>query len=338
MRHAVTVASGPTQRLRDLSMRRDYRYAFSLVELLAVISIIGLLVALTLPAIQSARESARKSQCANNLKQVGLAIHNHIAAHKSLPAGYESSVTLDGDDGGPGWAWGSKLLPYLEESPIHQLIERKIPVDAIGMQHVREKSIPTFRCPSDDELGSIVEIPEIGTDKVLCDMAAASYVGSAGTVRPTCKFCRDRFDGVFGRNQEIQPRELEDGLSQTLAVGERATKWASATMWGVVPRSKLLDRQQPGKYAAGPAYVLGTTFADGFNIEELPETDENTLQTYAESFGSYHPGGCHFAFCDGGVRFVFDDVDPRTMNALATRAGIAKGGNLVDPIVHSSPF
>ena len=318
--------------------KKRARSAFTLIELLVVIAILGLLVALLLPAVQSAREASRKAQCKNNLKQIGLALHNHIASHKSLPAGYESSVTSDGDDGGPGWAWGAKLLPYLDETPLSKLVETDIPVGALGMGHLRNQSIESFLCPSDDGLQEIVEIPEIGSDKVLCTMAAASYVGSAGTVRPTCKFCRDRFDGVFGRNHPVEPRELEDGLSQTLAVGERASYWASAAVWGVVPRSKLLDRQQPGKYAAGPAYVLGTTFADGFNIEELPEEDENTLQTYAESFGSLHPGGCHFAFCDGGVRFVFDDVDPRVMNALATRASIAKGGNLLDPIIHSSPF
>lgn len=316
----------------------NQKSAFTLVEILVVIAIIGALIALLLPAIQSARESARKTQCANNLKQIGTALQNHIAGHKALPAGYISSVTADGDDGGPGWAWGAHLMPYMDESPLYQLVENKIPVDAIGMKHLRTRSVPTFLCPSDDGLQELVDIPSLDSNKVICTMAAASYVGSAGTVRPTCKLCRDRFDGVFGRNKPIEPRELEDGLSQTLAVGERASNWASAAVWGVVPRSKLLDRQQPGKYAAGPAYVLGTTFADGFNIEEQPMDDHNTMETYAESFGSLHPGGCHFAFCDGGVRFVFDNVDPRVMNALATRASIAKGGNLLDPIIHSSPF
>jgi prepilin-type processing-associated H-X9-DG protein len=129
-----------------------------------------------------------------------------------------------------------------------------------------------------------------------------------------------------------------DGLSNTLAIGERANEWASAAMWGAVPRSILLDHQHPGEYAAGPAYVLGTTFKDGFNIEEEAMDDHNMMQSYAESFGSVHPGGCHFAFCDGGVRFVFETVDPAVMNALATRDGVAKGGSLVDPIIHDSPF
>jgi prepilin-type processing-associated H-X9-DG protein len=109
-------------------------------------------------------------------------------------------------------------------------------------------------------------------------------------------------------------------------------------MWGVVPKSKMLDHQIEGKYAAGPAYVLGTTFAEGFNIEEGEMDDHNVMGSYAESFGSLHPGGCHFVFCDGGVRFVYDNVDPGVMNSLATRAGVAKGGQLVDPIIHDSPF
>jgi prepilin-type processing-associated H-X9-DG protein len=84
--------------------------------------------------------------------------------------------------------------------------------------------------------------------------------------------------------------------------------------------------------------VLGTTFKDGFNIEEGPMDDHNTMQTYAESFGSLHPGGCHFAFCDGSVQFVYDTTDPRVFNALATRDSVAHGGNLVDPVIHDSPF
>ena len=92
--------------------------AFTLVELLVVIAIIGVLVGLLVPAVQASREAARKAQCTNNLKQVGLALHNHITAKKSLPAGYVSRVLNNGDDAGPGWAWGAHLLPYMEQSPL----------------------------------------------------------------------------------------------------------------------------------------------------------------------------------------------------------------------------
>jgi hypothetical protein len=141
---------------------------------------------------------------------------------------------------------------------------------------------------------------------------------------------------VFGRNHPIEPREMEDGLSKTIAIGERSAFWSSATMWGVVPDSMILDHQQPGKYAGGPAYVLGTTFKEGFNIEEVP-VDAAEEQTFAESFGSQHPGGCFFLFCDGGVRFVWNDADPVVMNVLSTRAGNPKNGGQ-EPVIHSSPF
>jgi len=307
---------------------------FTLVELLVVIAIIGALIGLLMPAISSARESARRAACRNNLKQIGLALHIHVAAFKTYPAGYVTEVTADADDAGPGWAWGVKLLPFIEQTNMYKDVDL---AKRIKDSPIRLKSVPTFICPSDGEFEATIDIPRKNVNANICKMAAASYVASAGTVRPTCKICRDEFDGVFGRNRPISPKELLDGTSHTLAVGERAYKWASAVLWGVVPDSKVIDHQQIGKYAAGPAYVLGTTFKDGFNIEELPMDDHNTEQTYAESFGSLHPGGCHFVMCDGSAQFVYDTVDPGVMNALATRDTLAREGR-VDPIIHDSPF
>jgi type II secretory pathway pseudopilin PulG len=315
---------------------RQRTTAFTLVEILVVVSIIGLLVALLLPAIQQARESARKTQCANNLKQLGLAMHNYLDSHKSFPPGYVSTVLEDRDDGGPGWAWGAILLPFFEENIVYRHVHFQKSVDDPDMEQVRMTSVPTFICPSDGNFRTIIDIPSLhGPDHILCQMAAASYVGSAGTVRPTCKICRDKFDGMFGRNRAIEPRELLDGLSKTLAAGERSTHWSNAVMWGVVPFSSVPDHQNPGKYAAGPAYVLGTTFAEGFNIE-TSEMDEHSVDTYAESFGSAHPGGCFFLFCDAGVRFVWDDSDPTVMNALSTRDGNPHSGE--ERLIHDSPF
>ena len=311
------------------------RSAYTLVELLVVIAIIGVLIGLLMPAIQSSREAARKKVCANNLKQIALGMHMHMAALKTMPPGYVTEVDADLDDKGPGWAWGVKILPFIEQDALYKQVDPKKHVHSAAMMELRLKSVPIFNCPSDAEREEIIDVPGVTTG---IRIATANYVASAGTVRPTCKICRDNFDGVFGRNRPIKPSEMEDGMSNTLAAGERPWRVAAAAMWGVVPKSKVMDHQQPDKYAAGPAYVLGTTFADGFNIEESEMNDHNTMGTYAEQFGSEHPGGSHFAFCDGGVRFVYDDVDPRVMNALATRAAIAKGGQLVDPIVHDSPF
>ena len=307
----------------------------SLVELLVVIAIIGALVALLFPAVQASREAARKRVCGDNLRQIGLGLHAHVASFSKYPAGYISGLKANGDDAGPGWAWGSRLLPFVEQRALYDRVDFKKKIESPDSEAIRMQSLPLFICPSDGEFEPVIDIRLHASFKPTCQMAAASYVGSAGTVRATCSLCRDKFDGVFGRNRAVRPKELLDGASNTLAVGERAYQWASAVMWGVVPGSRLFDHQRPDRYAGGPAHVLGTTFKDGFNIDE---DDSHAVETYAESFGSVHPGGCHFAFCDGGVRFVYDSIDPGVFNSLATRDGVAQAGNLVDPIIHESPF
>jgi prepilin-type N-terminal cleavage/methylation domain-containing protein len=314
------------------------RCAFTLVELLVVIAIIGVLIALLLPAVQASREAARKTSCSNNLHQIGVALHAYMASNKALPPGYTSLVLSDHEDGGPGWAWGARVLPEMEQGALYKTLDFSLPIDSVAASQTRLTSVPSFNCPSDSKFEPVIDVWSLGFDTLLGRMATANYVGSAGTIRPTCKMCRDLFDGVFGRNRAIKPSDITDGLSNTLAVGERANHYASAAMWGVIPRSVLLDHLQKGRYAAGPAYVLGTTFVEGFNIEESGMEDPSTMKTLAESFYSMHPSGAFFVFCDGGVRFVRDDAEPGVMNALATRDEVAHGGNLVDPIIHETPF
>jgi prepilin-type N-terminal cleavage/methylation domain-containing protein len=313
------------------------RRGLSLVELLVVIAIIAALIALLLPAVQAAHEAARKTTCGNNLKQIALALHNHVAARKEFPAGYVSDVKHNGDDLGPGWAWGTRLLPSMELAALHNRIDYDEKVESLLSTPVRMTSLAQFICPSDAEFEPVIDVRLSIFFKPKCQIAAASYVASAGTVRPTCMLCRDNFDGVFGRNRATRPEEITDGLSHTLAVGERAHQWSSAAMWGVVAGSRLFDNQHEGQFAGGPGYVLGTTFKDGFNICTTEDTDRNATTSYAESFGSVHPGGAFFALCDGSVQFIRDDADPGVMNALATRAEVAKEGR-VDPIIHQSPF
>jgi hypothetical protein len=301
-----------------------------------VVAIIGVLVALLLPAIQGARESARKARCANNLKQIGLGMQGYVLNHKSFPPGYVSRVLPDHDDGGPGWAWGAAIMPFIEEVALHDQIDFTWSLRSAAATPIVLTQVPLFVCPSDGTFQPIIDIPSKSSSLVICKMAAGNYVGSAGTIRPTCKLCRDFFDGVFGRNRAIKPKELQDGLSKTLAIGERSTHWSNATIWGVLPNSRVWDNRQPSLFAAGPAYVLGTTFAEGFNIETSTEMAHGTEGTFAESFGSQHPGGCFFMFCDASVQFVWDEADPAVMNALSTRDGNPHSG--VERVIHESPF
>jgi prepilin-type N-terminal cleavage/methylation domain-containing protein len=333
------IRDGGSLVLNNLNRRSRYS-AFTLVELLVVIAVIGVLVALMLPAIQKARESARRAQCANNLKQIGLGMHEYLSSYGTFPPGYVSMVLLDHDDGGPGWAWGERLMGFIEQPALRDQIDNIKELGATlrspDAEPVRLTSLPLFICPSDSMFEPIIDIPSKSSTRIICQMAAGNYVANAGTIRPTCKLCRDFFDGVFGRNRAIRPEELLDGLSKTLAVGERASHWSRPVIWGVLPNSKVIDNQQPGLFAAGPAYVLGTTFNEGFNIETSTEMDHGTEGTYAEGFGSQHPGGAFFLLCDGSVQFVWDDADPSLMNALSTRDGNPHSG--VERIIHESPF
>jgi prepilin-type processing-associated H-X9-DG protein len=305
----------------------------TLVELLVVISIIGLLLAMLMPAVQMAREAARRAQCLNNLRQVGIAMHLYLNRQGTFPPGYVSQVLKNRDDGGPGWAWGAMILPDIEQEPLGDRVNFSAQVDAAASSDVRAISLAMFVCPSDGAFEPTIEIPSIATDSVICTMAASSYVGCIGTVRPTCRICRDAFDGVFGRNRAITPADICDGLSNTISIGERAFKWSTPALWGVVPGSELIDRLIAGRLAAGPGYVLGTTFKDGFNLEEIVD-DPREDHSLAESFGSMHPGGANFSFCDGSVQFIKDSIDPAILNALSTRCGDPQGGDTI----HSNPF
>ena len=224
------------------------RSAFTLVELLVVIAIIGVLVALMLPGIQAARESARKTQCANNLKQIGLGMHGYLLNHKAFPPGYTSRVLPDHDDGGPGWSWGAMIMPLHRRGPAPR------PDRLLGLASQRRRR---SRCVTHERAAvcvpvgrhvsrPIIDIPSKSSSLIICQMAAGNYVGSAGTIRPTCKLCRDCFDGVFGRNRAIKPKELLDGLSKTLCIGERATHWSQLRDLGRRSEFQSLRQSEAG--------------------------------------------------------------------------------------------
>jgi prepilin-type N-terminal cleavage/methylation domain-containing protein/prepilin-type processing-associated H-X9-DG protein len=304
---------------------------FTLIELVVVVGIIGVLLGLLLPAVQYAREAARRARCAHNLKQIALGMHSYLSAVGTFPPGYVSTILpspvfyIGGEDGGPGWSGHALLLPHLEQTSLYNTINFNLAVSRPENTTTVLTSLSVFNCPSDGARQPSVVVPDAKTGAPLAAMATANYVMSAGTVRPTCRVCRDQFDGVFGRDLAIGPAEISDGLSQTFGGGERAWKWAAATAYGVVPQSKMQDHIKPDWFALGPGYVLGTTFKQGFNVCPEPFDDpKDEFYTTAESFGSMHPGGSHFWLCDGSVRFFQDTIDIRLSWDFATRAGDPK--------------
>ncbi len=313
-------------------MNHRGRRGFTLIELLVVMGIISVLVALLIPAVQSARESARRAICVSNLRQIATGMQTYMSSAGSFPPGYISrilkpaNVYVGGEDGGPGWSGSAMILPDLGQTPLYNAINFTRSVQRAENSTVVSSALAFLLCPSDGARPSTVDVPDSTTGNTLCTMATANYVLSIGTVRPTCRICRDQFDGVFGRDTAIKPADILDGLSQTFGGGERAWKWSAVTALGVVPHSKSLDHNKAGWFVLGPSYVLGTTFNIGFNVCPEPVDDgKDEYYSYAEAFGSMHPGGSNFWFCDGSVRYLQDTIDIRRAWDYATRAGDPKG-------------
>jgi len=294
------------------------RQAFTLVELLVVIAIIGLLVALLLPAIQAAREAARRSQCKNNLKQIGLALHNYESARGAFPPGFVSrSTTINGPGLGPGWDWASHILPYLEESALNVDVKREI-TDPL-YDDLRIKPLSVFRCPTDAVEEPIISVRNAsGTE--LTKVAFANYVGVGGTFEVTV--FPDTGTGLLFRNRQIRIKEITDGMSHTIMVSERASRQSPQTTWVGVVTDADVPPKNPTYDAEGPPVLVLTntgTAADG----RVP----NNKLDHVEDSNSEHPQGVHIMFADGSVQAINNDIDPNVWVALGTRAGGESNGD-----------
>lgn len=288
------------------------RKAFTLIELLVVIAIIGVLVALLLPAIQAAREAARRVQCQNNLRQIGVAMHSFHSARHAFPPGFVSRATsTDGPGLGTGWAWGAHLLPYLEEANLQAKLEREI-TDPIH-DLVRVTSLPIFLCPSDP--GSVPTFSvadETGTE--LTRLAFGNYVGVGGTYEVTGY--PDTGTGVLFRNKSVRVAEITDGTSSTLMVGERGSSRSPQTTWiGAVTNANVPPVNPTYENEGPPVLVLTNT-----GTIEDNRVPNNPLD-HVEDSNSEHPQGVNFLFCDGSVRIINNEIATRLWVALGTRAG-----------------
>ena len=292
---------------------------FTLVELLVVIAIIGTLVGLLLPAVQSARESARATSCRNNFKQIGLALHHYHDHTRRFPSGWTGVDRPVGaaTDELPGWGWASELLPQVEQSSLFDRIDRRRPVfdPANSALHadVRKAFIPPFACASDtrsptegdgffaiaaddggDEEGKMVDGNSLAA---LCDVGKSNYVGVFGTLEVDDAPAAG--DGMFFRNSRLGMKDMLDGSSQTLVVGERNSKLGGSTWTGVLLGAK-----------ASLPRVVGVA-------DHAP----NDPHHHFDDFTSNHPTGVNFLLGDASVRRFDNSIDLIVYQSLCTRAG-----------------
>ena len=288
----------------------------TLVELLVVLAIVSVLIALLFPAIQAARETARRAQCTNHVRQIGLAIQTHHDTFRRLPPGWVAQPPR----GEPGWAWSAMLLQFTEQ---RNLMHNSGAASQLGggggiggpggagapatfqIQHasnreLRESSVPQFLCPSDpsDKLFTLYQGNAGGGGpggSALFDVARSNYVGVFGN--GVIESTPDAGNGCFFQNSSLSFGDVHDGLSNTLLVGEQAFRSDHATWVGVVPGAHR-----------NMARVVSTA-------RQVP----NHVPSDLADFSSFHPSGANFVLCDGSVKTIDDQIDLIVFQALATR-------------------
>jgi len=276
-----------------LPIRR--RRAFTLIELLVVIAIIAILIGLLLPAVQQAREAARRAQCKNNLVQLGLALQNYHAAHRVLPPGCVNETGPIVDNGqGYHIGWLAQVLPYLDERNMYQQFDFKL---SAYQQQIPSVSLPVLKCSSRATSGG-------------CD-----YAGCHHDVEAPIDVDNN---GVLFLNSSVRLRDITDGRAHTIFVGEADV--ASTAAWWAGTSASLRNAGAPiGGFDNGAAYAN--------QIRQLSETERPAnevpavpaAQQVVGGFGGPHSGGALFVFGDGSVALISGQVDVAVFRHLANR-------------------
>ena len=274
---------------------------FTLVELLVAIAIIGILIGLLLPAVQFARESARAASCWNNQRQIGMALHLFHDTHRQLPAGWTGSDP----EGPPGWGWCSEILSELEQAPLGSIIRRDLPIYDPFNKQARETPLPILLCPSDvgkptfkihgGLVGPGFGNMDVGTP--LFDVSRTNYVGVFGT--DEIEDAPDAGNGTFFFQSRLTLAELQDGLSNTLIVGERRSRLGGSTWTGVINGANN-----------AMARIVG-----------VGDHPPNHPDHHFDDFTSGHPSGVHFLLGDGSVKRLNNTIHENVYKALITRSG-----------------
>ncbi|HUQ71644.1 MAG TPA: DUF1559 domain-containing protein [Planctomycetaceae bacterium] len=303
---------------RSTTLRPPRPRGFTLIELLVVIAIIAILIALLLPAVQQAREAARRTQCRNNLMNIGLALQNYLLAHETLPPGSQNAtgpivvpggVTVTLADFGAGGAaagegtapvdysgmyhmgWVTQILPYIEQQNAYRKIDFTKSVYGPENAVVRAYSIPTLQCPSDPGYRGGATV------------AATNYRGVHHDVEAPIDVDQN---GVLFLNSSVAYEDISDGSSSTIFVAEAVARLNSAQGWMSGTRSTLRN--------AGL-----TPNANRVQYNYNSQSEENPDPKFVGGFSSHHTGGGHFAMGDGSVRFFSDNIQPKLFQNLANR-------------------
>lgn len=320
---------------------------FTLVEILVVIAIVGTLVALLLPAVEAAREAARQAQCQNNLKQIGIAIHNYHTGHGKFPPG---RLVHPVNGQGRCFSAYAHLLPHLEAGTLYRQIDFNANPEALANAPVLEQTIPFFLCPSDSGL------------KVQGNSAVHNYPLNTGTTYPVSprNALGTPVTGIFFENSAVAFKDISDGSSQTVCIGETIiSEGGPLTSDGLSQTNGFVltagndnlfngppltdyDTQCRGaglklQQSRGSRWLYGAPGHSMYNHIRppndhgidcrggIPHSDKNDDLWRSVSLSvaarSRHPEGVHALFCDGHVQFVMDDINVMTWQALGSRNG-----------------
>jgi prepilin-type N-terminal cleavage/methylation domain-containing protein/prepilin-type processing-associated H-X9-DG protein len=306
------------------------RQGFTLIELLVVIAIIGILMALLLPAVQQAREAARRTQCKNNLKQIGLALHNYVDAHGTLPLCLNSTQKAI--------SVHAYLLPYLDQSALHHQVDFNTAWNSSTNASAAATKVVAFLCPSD----SFQMVPAgWAPNSYRANQGNGILWGRPSTVVGNVNYNFPPSNGVFISGASLPLAEVRDGTSNTAAFSEHPVGDFNNSL------SSPTDTFRPGIYPATPdeaVQICRAVDPNNLSLQGVSNVGAPWLQSYhsttqyfhvdgpnqrscmfppgrvSTTAASYHVGGVHVLMCDGSVRFVNDNINLGTWRGIGSRA------------------